>query len=128
MRSLVYILSSISILALVDYFLRGDIINLDGASGEVWGLITAADTKYSVGYSDTKFRQLKIGMTERQVIQIVGKPLIRWQPFSSPAFKDKNHYVALEYSESPPGTNYRLRQVYLNGGRVAEINSYYYLD
>ena len=65
------------------------------------------------------------GMTEKQVIEIIGEPLIRWQPYS---YKKKSHYVGLQYSESPSSSNYRLRQVYLEKGKVVEIISYYYID
>ena len=108
--------------------IRLDICKLDGISGEIWGLITVSDTKYSRGYSHIKFGQIKIGMTEKQVIEIIGEPLVRWQPYLNTNYKEKRHFVGLQYSESPSSTNYRLRQVYLDKGRVAEIISYYYLD
>jgi hypothetical protein len=115
------------IVTLVGYFIRKDIIKLDGISGEIWGLLTESNTKYSPDYSHHKFGQIKIGMTEKQVIEIIGEPIIRWQPYQYTNFREKIHYIGLQYSESPTGTNYRLRQVYLNNGKVAEIISYYYL-
>lgn len=90
--------------------------------------MTETDSKYSVGYSHNKFGQIKIGMTEKQVIEIIGEPLVRWQPYLYTNYRDKSHFVGLQYSESPSSTNYRLRQVYVDRGKVAEIISYYYLD
>ena len=90
--------------------------------------MTETDTKYSLGYSHSKFGQIKIGMTEKQVIEIIGEPLIRWQPYLYTSFSEKSHFAGLQYSESPSSTNYRLRQVYLDKGKVAKIISYYYLD
>ncbi len=128
MRRLLYIISFLIVTILIDYSFRGDIIKLDGISGEVWGLMTQADTKYSGGYGHNKFGKIKLGMTEKEVIDLIGEPLIRWQPYSYTNYKDKSHFIGLQYSESPSSTNYRLRQVYLDNGKVAEIISYYYHD
>jgi hypothetical protein len=86
------------------------------------------DTKYSVGYTDEKFASIKIGMTEKQVLDILGEPLTRWRPYQHTNFKDKRHFVGLQYSESPSGTHYQLRQVYLDSGIVAEKIQYFYID
>ena len=128
MRKLLYIISFLLLVTLIVYSNRRDICTIDGISGEIWGLITESDTKYSHGYSHKKFRQIKIGMTEKQVIEIIGEPLVRWQPYLYTNYKEKCHFVGLQYSESPSSTNYRLRQVYLDKGKVAEIISYYNLD
>jgi hypothetical protein len=126
MRKLLYLFVLVTI---VVYFVRRNTIKLDGISGEILGLITDADTKYSLGYSHNKFAQIKIGMTEKEVMEIIGEPLVRWKPYKYSKYKkDKGHYVGLQYSESPSDTHYRIRQVYLDNGKVAEIISYYYID
>jgi hypothetical protein len=87
-----------------------------------------SDTKYSPGYTDEKFSSVKIGMTEKQVINLLGEPLTRWRPYQYTNFHDKKHFVGLEYSISPSGTHYCLRQIYLDSGVVAEKIGYFYID
>jgi hypothetical protein len=128
MRTLFYIISFLIVVIVGYYLLRRDIIKLDGISGEIFGLITEADTRYSDGYSHNKFACIKIGMTEKQVIEIIGEPIVRWKPYLYNNYREKRHFVGLQYSESPSDTHYRLRQVYLDKGKVVEIISYYYLD
>jgi hypothetical protein len=106
------------------WWVRRDWIALDGFEGELCGLVFKTDTRYAAGYEHPKFCAIKIGMTEQQVIEILGEPLSRWQPYVG----EKGHFVGLQYSESPTSTHYRLRQVYLDYGRVAEVISYFYLD
>lgn len=63
------------------------------------------DTKFSENYSHKKFLNIKAGMSKEEVIKIIGNPIVEWKP--------QNDIDALQYSESPSSTNYRLRQVYL---------------
>lgn len=91
-------------------------------------LILQPDTKYSSGYTDEKFESISIGMTEEQVMDILGEPLTRWRPYRNTKFQDKEHFVGLQYSESPGSGHYNLRQIYLDNGKVAEIKSYFYID
>lgn len=87
-----------------------------------------SDTRYSPGYTEIKFSSIKIGMTEKPVLKILGEPLARWRPYQYTNFKEKSHFVGLQYSESPSSTNYNLRQIYLDSGKVAEVISYFYID
>jgi hypothetical protein len=91
-------------------------------------LILQPDTNYSSGYTDEKFESISIGMTEKQVLDILGEPLTRWRPYRNTKFQDKEHFVGLQYSESPGSGHYNLRQIYLDNGKVAEIKSYFYID
>ena len=97
------------------------ILKLDGYSGLVFNiLLLTDDTKYSENYSNSKFLKIKTGMTKNEVINILGNPLVEWKP--------KENIDALQYSESPKSTHYRLRQVYLINDIVSERISYYYVD
>jgi outer membrane protein assembly factor BamE (lipoprotein component of BamABCDE complex) len=40
-------------------------------------------TKYSQGYADEKFASIKIGKTEKRVLEILGEPLTRWRPYQT---------------------------------------------
>jgi hypothetical protein len=64
-------------------------------------------------------------MSEEEVVSILGEPLRRWRPY---VIEKEKYLTALQYSESPTSTHYRLRQVYLEREKVAEVVSYYYLD
>lgn len=78
------------------------------------------DTVFAESYSDKGFLAIKKGMTEKEVIDILGEPLKRWTP--------KDNYIGLQYSKSKGSTHYRLRQVYLTKGEVKEVIGYYYID
>jgi len=99
--------------------------NLDGLRGEMWGLILPTDTRYSVEYSEKRFRSITIGMNEQQVVQILGEPIARFKPYY---YSGDSTVVAWQYSESPSSTNYRLRQLYLKDGVVVKKVAYFYLD
>lgn len=64
-------------------------------------------------------------MTEDEVVAILGEPLYRWIPYggrsTSKRFPEKAHFIGLGYSRSSSSTHYRLRQINLDHGVVAEI-------
>lgn len=123
---IIILLTPILVLKII-FAARYDYSTLD--EPEIFSLTLPEDTKYSAGYTHDKFGQIKLGMTEKRVIEILGEPLTRWKPYRNNRFyPDKNHFVGLQYSESQTGTNYRLRQIYLDNGVVAEIINYFYVD
>lgn len=105
-----------------------DRLKIDGVSGEIWDLVYATDTKYADGYSDKRFDEVKIGMTEQEVLDALGEPLTQWNPYQNTRFHDKANFIGFQYSMSPTDTHYRLRQVYFNEGVVAEKIGYFYVD
>lgn len=102
--------------------------SLDKSPAKVLELFLQPDTKYSAGYTNEKFDSICIGMTEKQVLDIIGEPLSRWKPYQNTKFLDKEHFVGLQYSESNKSGHYNLRQIYLDSGKVVEIISYFYVD
>lgn len=116
------------VLTFVVKYKTQDYILLDGIGGEINALILKSDTRYAEKYTDYRFSQIKIGMTERQVIAIIGKPLSRSDFFKLSKRPEDKYIVRLQYSESPSSTHYRLRQIYLYKDKVSEIISYFYLD
>lgn len=51
-------------------------LSLDGLNGNLAALIFGdSSTKYSKGYSDKKFREVKIEMTKKEVNAILGAPI-----------------------------------------------------
>jgi hypothetical protein len=107
-------------------------IRIDGFLGEPFDLLGQTDTQYAAGYSHWAFSRIEIGMSEKKVLAILGEPLYRWRPYggrsTSKRFPEKAHFVGLAYSRSPSSTHYRLRQVNLDNGVVAEIRGYFYVD
>lgn len=96
-------------------------LRIEGCSGLIFEwFFPNHDTVVSENYSDRGFLEIKKGMTEAEVLNILGEPLTRWTP--------EENYVGLQYSESEGSTHYRLRQVYLTEGKVKEIIGYYYID
>jgi len=119
-----------SLLLGIYYHIAADRIRIDGFSGEVCDLLLMTDTKYADGYSQEGFSRIRKGMTEHEVLDILGEPLARWSPYDFPhtPYPEKAHFVGLEYSRSPSSKNYRLREVYLDNGVVAQVIGYLYWD
>lgn len=107
-----------------------DRIRMDGYSAEVFDLFLATDTQYADGYSHEGFSRIKVGMKEQEVLDILGEPLARWRPYDHPntPFPERKHFVGLEYSRSPSTRNYRLREVFLDNGVVADMVGFFYHD
>lgn len=90
-----------------------------------WSFILLTDTNYSVGYTNNRFNKISVGMSEKEVIEILGEPITRFNPYKN---NEKLHFVSLVYSRSPSDTHYKIRQVYLDNGVVAEVVAYFYVD
>jgi outer membrane protein assembly factor BamE (lipoprotein component of BamABCDE complex) len=54
---------------------------LDGLVDSTHALFVREDTRYAPGYTDAAFRRVKIGMTQKQVSDLLGTPFARL-PFS----------------------------------------------
>lgn len=103
-------------------------VKIDGIAGELGELILTEDTRYANGYSHIAFNQIQIGMAKQEVLEILGEPLIYWNPYRSTKYTNKSHYIGFQYSESPTSSHYRLRQIYFDNEVVAEIIGYFYVD
>ena len=103
-------------------------VKIDGVSGEIWDFVYNTDTRYAYGYSNKRFNEIKIGMTEKEVLDILGEPLTKWSPYQNTRFYSKAKFVGFQYSMSPTDTHYRLRQVNFNEGLVEEKIRYFYVD
>ncbi len=107
-------------------------IRIDGFLGEPFELLGQTDTQYAEDYSHLAFKRIEVGMTEQQVLAILGEPLYRWMPYGGRStrkrFPEKAHFVGLAYSRSPTSKHYRLRQINLDNGVVAEVRGYFYVD
>jgi hypothetical protein len=80
-----------------------------------------ANTIYSAGYDESRFQQVRVGMTSSEVEALIGPPLRRvpWWP--------NQGLVCWEYSNSRPGSSkhYWRRDVFVEDDTVIEIMSWY---
>ena len=92
-------------------------------------------TVYAQGYREPKFRTLRVGMTVRQVEEIMGAPLEQgqWQvpdgrggpvTVGEGELDDSWYYTRAGKVRG----NYWLREVWFRNGAVYSIESRYYLD
>ena len=88
------------------------------------GLLTALepeDTIYAAGFSECSFDQVQVGMTEAEVIELLGEPLRKENRESW------HHWVYA--GKKPGGDNFRIRQVVFSTNRkVVEVLSDFYVD
>lgn len=97
-------------------------------------------TVYADGFNESKFRSLRVGMTARQVEDIMGPPLERgqWQDSggSGPitpgvgTLEELWHYSRAGTAPTAGNAtaNYWRRQVWFRGGAVYSIDRTYYVD
>jgi hypothetical protein len=82
-------------------------------------------TVYAPGYSESKFRAVRSGMTPSQVVALLGPA--PW--VGSWGSADRVGGEAWSYTRpSRPNGNYWLRVVYSEDGRVDEVDAGYYVD
>ncbi|MDA3875425.1 MAG: hypothetical protein PF795_15870 [Kiritimatiellae bacterium] len=93
---------------------------IDGLEGVVWGTIFEEDTEYAEGYTGMRWRKLRVGMTDEQVISIIGEPLNTWT--------NKNSTVGMSWSQSPGDTHYRSRVLTFADGSVIRKHMEFYVD
>lgn len=105
-----------------------DRIRIDGLTAE--GILM--NTQYADDYSHAGFRRIKVGMSEQEVLDILGEPLRRLGPYVDgfDGFAEKGQYVAWIYSMPPNlrNTNYRARSVLMNHGVVVSVSGHFYAD
>jgi hypothetical protein len=83
-------------------------------------------TFYSEGYSETRFLTLRVGMSDREVEAIVGRPLrkVPWNQHMGP--HDEEMW---QYSDRPDDTaNYWRRWVLFENGKVVAVINDFWLD
>ncbi|MBL7945023.1 MAG: hypothetical protein JNN32_03095 [Flavobacteriales bacterium] len=112
-----------------------DRIKIDGAPLELTGLFTLMNTQYAEDYSHAGFRQIRIGHTEKDVLELLGEPLNRIGPYGvhpcgTTECPPEGNYMCFVYS-MPPNlrrTNYRGRVVILEGEVVVEVEARFNAD
>jgi SmpA / OmlA family len=115
MRALLLLLFALLALGLLHFYL------LDGLDGWFFSLSGEEATYYSESYSDRGFRQVRIGMSEEDVLAILGEPLSRYSP------PDETQ-TSWQYSGRRVDASYRERVIIFERGRVTRRISEYYVD
>lgn len=92
---------------------------LEPALSDLWN---SGRTEYSAGYSERKFLQVRIGMTEEKVRALLGAPLNEFDIPNEPGIR------GLRFSRSPNDGSYNVRVVHLKEGVVVKILHRYYVD
>ena len=100
---------------------------IDGLSGEIYGLLLSTDTHYASNYSHQSFSKVKKGMTEKEVLSLLGEPLYRSQ-VPQKANQSVLDYDKWFYSRSPSNTHYRIRQIKFREGKVSKLIGYFWVD
>lgn len=93
---------------------------IDSFQDHIFSLLNKSDTKYSEGYTDERFMQIKSGMRLEEVYNLLGEPLYK--------SNKENNILGLQYSESPTDTHYFVRYISIKNNRVNEVINYFYID
>jgi hypothetical protein len=110
-------LSALLLLGLVFFHIQ----SLDGIHGRLLELALGADTEYARGYTDAAFASVRVGQTQKEVIDALGEPFTK-----TPAPRTgKERWM---YSRSPTSIHYRYREVQLVDGIVWEKRNHFYID
>jgi outer membrane protein assembly factor BamE (lipoprotein component of BamABCDE complex) len=76
-------------------------------------------TTFAPGFTEAKFDSVKIGMSEAEVLTILGEPL------EKDGHSDKRYW---RYSKGPPDSSYWFRVLTLQGGFVIDKDAHYDAD
>jgi outer membrane protein assembly factor BamE (lipoprotein component of BamABCDE complex) len=112
--------SSIFLGLLLILFHANPKIILDGYIGLICSPLLKTDTQYAGGYTDWKFIQVHNGMSEEEVVAILGEPISTWQ-------RDPDT-ITYCYSTSFGDTHYRIRQINFSDGKVRDKTSEFWVD
>lgn len=112
-NSVIAIVALLTLLVAVHFFL------LDGLDGELCALMFQEDTVYAKGYSDWRFRMVKVGMNMHEVESLIGPPLGGW---------DGGGWFTQRWSMSAHDSHYRFRAINFTNGRVAGKQTGFYVD
>jgi hypothetical protein len=93
---------------------------LDGWEGTAISLVFGHDTQYAAGYTALGFFRVQPGMTEAEVVRLIGAPLSRYQ--------DSDGDFTLTWTRSAHKSDYRMRTVQFSSGRVVGKYSDLYID
>jgi hypothetical protein len=120
--------AAVAILVVVEDFSRAQqLLRLEGAAGTLFHVVTGGgDTIYAGGFTDVRFLQVREGMSESQVIALLGEPLERYRPRPNDGTQTRS--VGMRWSRSANDSHYSIRVVLFKDGRAVDRRSEFYLD
>lgn len=110
----------------IHYLLNYNRIKLDGSKAEWCSFICGENSNYPSNYTHKNFRQIKIGMTQREVVGLVGEPLQIW-PYDYQNRK-VSEITGYKYCMDGLDTHHRNRVVLLKSDTVISITHNFYYD
>jgi outer membrane protein assembly factor BamE (lipoprotein component of BamABCDE complex) len=75
-------------------------------------------TTFAPGFTEEKFDRVQLGMSEAEVVEILGEPLE----------KDGSTKIYWRYSGGPPDANFWFRVITFQNGRVINKEAKYFVD
>lgn len=106
-------------------------LSIGGGEYYCW-IWPSIDTRYASGYSERKFRQVEVGMTETQVVALIGRPLGTHRYWRGhPAYKFPGDFV---WSYTSDGAAFwgdwawLSREIIFHEGRVVQKVFWTYYD
>ena len=99
------------------------IAGADGFQGALCALTLGDHTTYAPAYTASGFERVQMGMTRRQVEQLLGNPLDEWT-----APDDLDHLYRRWTRQGDGSDYYRLRVIRFLGDGVDEKTGYFYCE
>ena len=93
--------------------------SMDGLDALLFSRMFQEDTVYAPGYSDAAFRKVTVGMSQAEVLALLGPPLNEWESCDN---------MAMGWSKSLEDSHYRKRTVFFQNGVVTKRLSEFYVD
>ena len=106
--------------------LHYDRIKMDGKRAELCSFFLGENSNYPWRFTHKAFRQIKTGMTKKEVIDLVGEPFEVWPyNYSGDKTSDTTGY---KYCMDGLDTHHRVRIVLLQSDRVVTVTHCFYFD
>lgn len=127
-RSILLALGAIALLfALLNFTRALQLIRLEGVVGTIFHVVTGGgDTVYAAGFSEDRFLKIVIGMSESEVVTLLGEPLDRYHPQAGNGPSIWN--MGMRWSRSANDSDYSVRAILFKDGVVVDRLSEFYLD
>ncbi len=95
-------------------------LRIKGYGGLLLESMIQDDTEFAQDYTDKRFLMIVPGMTDSQVLDIMGEPLSKWNLNDS--------LTRFSYSKSPSFNHYQIRQIHFKNRVVVKCHSQFYID
>jgi hypothetical protein len=109
---------------------------LDGLDGWLWRRVTPDTTLYATNYTDKAYRRIQRGMTQEEVLSVLGQPLKvstedhgKWRREETGAWmRASATHMLYHWSVSSNDGSYSVRAIEFKDGRVWSKRHEFYMD